>query len=398
MNREEFSERIRQVRLSPTQKVGQEAEALKAQGIDIINLGPGEPDFDTPSHIKEAARAALDDNFTRYTANVGIVELREAVCQRYSQDYGFTSSVKNVIVSAGGKQALFNVAMAVLNPGDQVVIHAPGWPTIADQIRLVGAEPVVVRTHPEDGFKVGATQVIEALTPRTRLIVINSPGNPTGGLISEEDLREIAETVENRRIWVTLDLCYERLVYDDKPHNLPAVLQEVLPTRSVLVGSLSKTYAMTGWRCGWAIGPSELIDACSNIQSQCTSNASSVSQRAGVVALTSSQDCVTAMQDEYLVRRDWIMKWLQQEPRISCVVPGGAFYVFPDISQLLSPESLRTSLEFAKRLLQDGRLAVTPGEAFDAPGFLRISYAASLDQLREGMDRFTRFVAELKDG
>ena len=398
MNREESLERIRQVRLSPTQKVGQEAEALKAQGIDIINLGPGEPDFDTPSHIKEAARAALNDNFTRYTANVGIVELREAICQRYSQDYGFTSNVKNVIVSAGGKQALFNVAMALLNPGDQVIVHAPGWPTIVDQIRLVGAEPAVVRTHPEDGFKVGATQIIEALTPRTRMIVINSPGNPTGGLISEEDLRQIAVTVENRGIWITLDLCYERLVYDDKPHNLPAVLQEILPTRCVLVGSLSKTYAMTGWRCGWAIGPRELIDACSNIQSQCTSNASSISQRAGVVALTDSQDCVRAMQDEYLVRRDWMIEWIEKEPKISCAVPSGAFYVFPNISQLLSPETLRTSLEFATVLLQDGRLAVTPGEAFDAPGFIRISYAASLNQLREGMERFSRFVEKFEDG
>ena len=398
MNREESLERIRQVRLSPTQKVGQEAEALKAQGIDIINLGPGEPDFDTPSHIKEAARAALNDNFTRYTANVGIVELREAICQRYSQDYGFTSNVKNVIVSAGGKQALFNVAMALLNPGDQVIVHAPGWPTIVDQIRLVGAEPAVVRTHPEDGFKVGATQIIEALTPRTRMIVINSPGNPTGGLISEEDLRQIAVTVENRGIWITLDLCYERLVYDDKPHNLPAVLQEILPTRCVLVGSLSKTYAMTGWRCGWAIGPRELIDACSNIQSQCTSNASSISQRAGVVALTGSQDCVRAMQDEYLVRRDWMIEWIEKEPKISCAVPSGAFYVFPNISQLLSPETLRTSLEFATVLLQDGRLAVTPGEAFDAPGFIRISYAASLNQLREGMERFSRFVEKFEDG
>ena len=397
MNREKFSERIRQVRLSPTQKVAQEAETLQAQGIDVINLGPGEPDFDTPSHIKEAAKVALDDNFTKYTVNVGIVELREAICYRYSQDYGLVFNATNVIVSAGGKQALFNVAMSVLNPGDQVIVHAPGWPTIVDQIRLVGAEPVVVRTHPEDGFEVGGAQIIEALTPRTRMIVINSPGNPTGGLISEEDLRQVALKVENRNIWVTLDLCYDRLVYDDKPHNLPAVLQEVIPTRCVLVGSLSKTYAMTGWRCGWAIGPKELVDACSNIQSQCTSNASSISQRAGVVALTGSQDCVRAMREQYLVRRDWVIEWLQKESRVSCAVPGGAFYVFPDISRLLSPKTLRTSLEFARALLQDGGLAVTPGEAFDAPGFLRISYAASLEQLREGMERFSHFVEGLED-
>tara|TARA_B100001123_G_scaffold435397_1_gene563814 strand:+ start:19387 stop:20583 length:1197 start_codon:yes stop_codon:yes gene_type:complete len=397
MTRDQLSQRVRQMRLSPTQKVAQEAETLRAQGIDIINLGPGEPDFDTPAHIKVAAKAALDDNFTKYTRNIGIVELREAICHRYLQDYGLACSPEMVIVSAGGKQALFNVAMALLDPGDQVIVHAPGWPTIMDQVRMVGSEVTIVRTHPEDGFKVRADQILESVTPRTRMIVINSPCNPTGGLISEEDLRRIAVAVENRDIWITLDLCYDRLVYDDAPYNLPAVLWQIIPNRCAIVGSLSKTYAMTGWRCGWTMGPKELIDACSNVQSQSTSNASSISQRAGVVALTGSQECVRRMRAEYLVRRDWMIERIHRDSRISCAVPGGAFYVFPDISQLLSPNALRTSLEFSAALLQDGRLAVTPGEAFDAPGFLRISYAASMDQLQEGMDRFSRFIAGLKE-
>ena len=397
MTRDQLSQRVRQIRLSPTQKVAQEAEALRAEGIDIINLGPGEPDFDTPAHIKEAAKAALDDNFTKYTRNIGIVELREAICHRYSQDCNLACNPENVIVSAGGKQALFNVAMALLDPGDQVIVHAPGWPTIVDQVRMVGAEVTIVRTHLEDGFKVGAEQILESVTPRTRMIVINSPCNPTGGLISEDDLRRIAVAVEDRDIWITLDLCYDRLVYDDTPHNLPAVLLEIVPNRCAIVGSLSKTYAMTGWRCGWTMGPKELIDACSNVQSQSTSNASSISQRAAVVALTGPQECVRRMRDEYLARRDWIIERIHKDSRISCAVPGGAFYVFPDISQLLSPSSLRTSLEFSAALLQDGRLAVTPGEAFDAPGFLRISYAASMGQLQEGMDRFARFIAGLKE-
>ena len=397
MSRDRFSQRVGQVRLSPTQKVAQEADALRSKGVDIINLGPGEPDFETPVHIKEAAKAALDDNFTKYTTNIGIVELREAICQRYSEDCGFAADPNNVIVSAGGKQALFNVAMAVLDPGDEVIVHAPGWPTIVDQVRMVGSEVTVVRTHPEDRFRVGAEQIIESLTPRTRMVVINSPCNPTGGLIAEDDLREIAVAVENRDIWITLDLCYDRLIYDNTPHNLPAVLQEIVPNRCAIVGSLSKTYAMTGWRCGWTMGPKELIDACSNVQSQSTSNASSISQRAGVVALTDSQECVRRMRDEYLMRRDWIIEQIRQDSRISCAVPGGAFYIFPNISQLLSPSRLRTSMEFTAALLQDGRLAVTPGEAFDAPGFLRISYAASMNQLQEGMKRFSRFIAELKE-
>ena len=397
MSRDRFSQRVGQVRLSPTQKVAQEADALRSKGVDIINLGPGEPDFETPVHIKEAAKAALDDNFTKYTTNIGIVELREAICHRYSEDCGLAADPDNVIVSAGGKQALFNVAMAVLDPGDEVIVHAPGWPTIVDQVRMVGSEVTVVRTHPEDRFRVGAEQIIESLTPRTRMVVINSPCNPTGGLIAEDDLREIAVAVENRDIWITLDLCYDRLIYDNTPHNLPAVLQEIVPNRCAIVGSLSKTYAMTGWRCGWTMGPKELIDACSNVQSQSTSNASSISQRAGVVALTDSQECVRRMRDEYLMRRDWIIAQIRQDSRISCAVPGGAFYIFPDISQLLSPSRLRTSMEFTAALLQDGRLAVTPGEAFDAPGFLRISYAASMNQLQEGMKRFSRFIAELKE-
>ena len=397
MSRDRFSQRVGQVRLSPTQKVAQEADALRSKGVDIINLGPGEPDFDTPVHIKEAAKAALDDNFTKYTTNIGIVELREAICHRYSEDCGLAADPDNVIVSAGGKQALFNVAMAVLDPGDEVIVHAPGWPTIVDQVRMVGSEVTVVRTHPEDRFRVGAEQIIESLTPRTRMVVINSPCNPTGGLIAEDDLREIAVAVENRDIWITLDLCYDRLIYDNTPHNLPAVLQEIVPNRCAIVGSLSKTYAMTGWRCGWTMGPKELIDACSNVQSQSTSNASSISQRAGVVALTDSQECVRRMRDEYLMRRDWIIEQIRQDSRISCAVPGGAFYIFPNISQLLSPSRLRTSMEFTAALLQDGRLAVTPGEAFDAPGFLRISYAASMNQLQEGMKRFSRFIAELKE-
>ena len=398
MPRQEFSDRTRWVSASPTQQVAYEAERLRRQGIDVIDLGPGEPDFATPDHVKDAGKAALDQDFTKYTANAGIAELRQAVCTRYHSDYGISPDPENVIVSAGGKQALFNVAMAILEPGDEVITHAPGWPTIVDQAKLAEARPVVVRTYAEDGFQVRAETILDGVTPRTRMIVINSPGNPTGGLVSEGDLRTIAVTARSRGIWIVLDLCYDQLIYGATPHNLPSVLAETIPERSVLVGSLSKTYAMTGWRCGWMLGPRPLVEACNNIQSHCTSNASSISQRAGVAALTSSQGCVAAMRDQYKTRRDTLLEWLSDEPRIKCAVPAGAFYLFPDVSELLSPATLRTSFQFATMLLRRGHVAVVPGEAFDAPGFLRLSYAASLDHLREGVDRIRAFIDQLDRG
>jgi len=392
MPRQEFSDRTRRVSASPTQQVEYEAERLRRQGIDVIDLGPGEPDFATPDHVKDAGKAALDQDFTKYTPNAGIAELRQAVCTRYHSDYGISPDPENVIVSAGGKQALFNVAMAILEPGDEVVTHAPGWPTIVDQVKLAEARPVVVRTCAEDGFQVRAETILDGVTPQTRMIAINSPGNPTGGLISEGDLRTIAGTARSSGI------CYDQLIYGETPHNLPSVLAEIMPERSVLVGSLSKTYAMTGWRCGWMVGPRSLVEACNNIQSHCTSNASSISQRAGVAALTSSQGCVAAMRDEYETRRDTLLEWLSEEPRIKCAVPAGAFYLFPDVSELLSPATLRTSFQFATMLLRRGHVAVVPGEAFDAPGFLRLSYAASLDHLREGVDRIRAFIDQLDHG
>jgi len=398
MPRPEFSKRTRRVSTSPTQWVAQEADRLRRQGVDVVDLGPGEPDFATPEHIKAAGKAALDHNFTKYTPNAGFLELREAICARYSSDHGVTFNPDNVIVSAGGKQALFNVAMVLLEPGDEVVTHAPGWRTIVDQVTLAEARPVVVRTYADDGFQVRAEAILDGLTPRTRMVVINSPGNPTGGLISEEDLRTIAIAAEARNIWIVLDLCYDRLIYETTAHNLPAVLMDLIPDRSVLVGSLSKTYAMTGWRCGWAVGPKIMIEACDNIQSHCTSGASSVSQRAGIAALTGSQACVTTMKDEYQTRRDTLVKWLSDESRIRCAVPSGAFYLFPDISELLSPATLRTSLAFSTMLLRRGHVAVTAGEAFDAPGFIRLSFAASLNRLREGVDRISACIEALDRG
>ena len=390
-----LADRLTRVSSSQTQQVLTAAEGLRRQGVDVIDLGAGEPDFATPPHVKAAGTAAIAADFTKYTPNAGIAELKEAICARYLDDYGTRYTPAETIVTAGGKQALFNVAMSLFGPGDEVITHAPAWPSIVEQIKIAGAEPVLVRTYPDEGFRVAAARVLDALSARTRAIIINSPGNPTGALVAEEELATIAREASTRGIWVIVDLCYERLIYDDVPHNLPRVLGELARDRGVLIGSVSKTYAMTGWRCGWALGPEPLIAAANTVQSHATSNVCSITQQAAVAALTGPQACVQTMLDEYRTRRDRLCAWLAAEARIRVVPPAGAFYLFPDITEVLSPDGPRTSAEFASRLLAEAHVALTAGEAFDAPGFLRVSYATSLARLEEGATRLLRFVATL---
>ena len=386
-----IADRVRQVGMSPTMKGTIEAEKLRRQGVDVVDLGAGEPDFPTPPHVTEAAIAAIHKQFTKYTANPGIAELREAVGARYQAKYGVSYKADEVIITAGGKQALFHSALALFNPGDDVITHAPGWPTIVEQIKLAGARPVVTRTHAEDGFALTAGMFLDALTPNTRAIVINSPGNPTGALLSESEARTLGREAAKRGIWLILDLCYEELIYDGVAHNLPGVLSEVAHDRLVLCGSMSKSYAMTGWRCGWMAAPKPVVSAANALQSHSTSNVNSITQRAAVTALTGSQQCVADMLAEYKKRRDHVLGVLASEPRIRCAVPQGAFYVFPDISAFLSPNGTRTSLEFADGLLRDEHVVTTAGEAFDAPGFLRLSYAASVERLNEGLARLFKY-------
>jgi aspartate aminotransferase len=377
-------------------KVAAEAMRLKAQGVDVIDFGAGEPDFPTPKHIAAAAHAAIDANFTKYTTNSGTDELKRAVVNRYRQDYGVDYTPAETIITAGGKQALYNAALCLFGPGDEVITHMPGWPTLVEQIKLADATPVIVHTHAEDGFTVRAEPLLSAISPRTRGIIINSPGNPTGALISEEAMTSIADEAARRGIWVLLDLCYDKLIYDPAPHNLPRILHDRLRDRAVLCGSASKAYAMTGWRCGWAIAPAPLISACNALQSHSTSNVCSITQKAVTAALNGPQDCVTDMLTEYRRRRDQTCAWLADEPRIRLVKPAGAFYLFPDVSEFLSPDGIRTTGELAQALLDDARVALTPGEAFDAPGFLRISYATSMELLERGTERLLTFVRSME--
>ncbi|HEX4568379.1 MAG TPA: pyridoxal phosphate-dependent aminotransferase, partial [Vicinamibacterales bacterium] len=373
-------------------KVAADAMKLKAQGVDIVDFGAGEPDFPTPPHVSAAAHRAIDANFTKYTTNSGTDDLKRAIVDRMRADNGVEYSTSEVIVTAGGKQALYNSVLALFGPGDEVITHMPGWPTLVEQIKLADATPVIVRTDVENGFTLTADVLLSALTMRTRGIIINSPGNPTGALMSESDVEIVAREAAQRGIWVLLDLCYDRLVYDNAPHNIIGVIAKHLRDRAILCGSASKAYAMTGWRCGWAVGPAGVISACNAIQSHSTSNVCSISQRAAEAALRGSQDCVTEMLDEYKRRRDRLYDWLAVDPKIRMTKPAGAFYMFPDVSEYLSPDGVRTSAELATALLNDARVALTPGEAFDAPGFLRISYATSMKELERGSQRILEFL------
>jgi aspartate aminotransferase len=273
----------------------------------------------------------------------------------------------------------------------------PGWPTLVEQIKLSEATPVIVRTRPEEGFRLRADTILAAITPRTRGIVLNSPGNPTGALMDETEMAALADAVASRGIWIVLDLCYEKLIYDQVAHNLPRVLVERMRDRTVLCGSASKAYAMTGWRCGFALAPAALIGACNALQSHSTSNVCSITQKAVTAALNGPQECVTEMLDEYRVRRDQLCEWLAEEPRFKLVKPAGAFYLFPDASEFLSPDGIRTTADLAQALLDEARVAITPGEAFDSPGFFRLSYATSMEELRRGTERILAFVRALEN-
>ncbi len=391
-----FARRMSRVTASPTLKVTAEADRLRRQGVDVVDLGAGEPDFATPEHVKDAAHAALNNNFTKYTPAAGVLELREAVCQRYHTDYGVAIKPDEVIATAGGKQALYNTAMALFEAGDEVITHGPFWPTICDQIKLADATPVVVQAHMEDGFAIKASAIIAAITPRTKAIIVNSPCNPTGALIAEGEMALIADAAAARGIWVIADLTYERLIYDPVPHNLVKILFDRLRDRTVICSAASKAYAMTGWRCGWAIAPKEVVSQFNVVQGHSTSNICSITQKAGIAALTGPQDGVAAMLTEYRKRRDLVHGWLTADPRFVCVKPSGAFYLFPYVADLLSPTGIKTTGELAEILLKEAAVAITPGEGFDAPGFFRLSYATSTERLREGVDRIFGFVAAME--
>lgn len=378
--------------MSSTLAVLMEAERLRSEGVDLIDLGAGEPDFPTPENVKAAAERAIEDNFTRYTATTGIAPLRKAITEMLGRDFGASCDPSEVLVTMGGKQAIFNAMATLLNPGDEVLIPSPYWVTFPEIARFLGATPVFINTEPD--FLLTARAVSSAIGARTRLLIINSPNNPTGRIIPPDEFREIVRVAAERDVWVISDECYLYFAYPPAEMFTAAQLPDDLRARVMICGSFSKTHAMTGWRLGFALGPKPWIQSMLKVQSHSTSNANSITQKAAIEAAIGPQDSVRSMIAEYKRRRDWVVPALNEIDGIECAMPEGAFYVMPDVRRLLGGR-VRDSIEISRLLLNEARVVVTPGSAFGIEGYIRISYANSLEAIREGVRRIGEIARQL---
>lgn len=375
------------------------AKQMKQEGLDVIGFGVGEPDFDTPEAIKEAAIAALRQGFTKYTAAGGIPQLKEAVQHKLRRDNGLEYGIDEIIITVGAKHALFNAFQVLLDPGDEVIIPAPYWVSYIDQVRFAGAEAVVVETEEAHGFKLTAEQLRAAITPKTRAVVLNSPSNPTGAVYSRSEFEALAQVIVEEDIIAISDEIYEPFIYTDAGHvSFPSLGPEV-KARTILVHGVSKSHAMTGWRIGFAAGPATVIKAMASLQSHSTSNPTSIAQKAAIEALTGSQEPVRRMVEEFAKRRQYLVERLRAIPGIECPMPDGAFYAFPRIDvafgRKYGDRVIRNSADFAEMLLREAHVALVPGSAFGKEGYLRLSYATSMENLEKGMDRFAAFWEKL---
>jgi len=396
-----IASRLDPIKPSITLAVTAKAAKLKADGVDIVSFGAGEPDFETPAHIRDAARAAIDKGVGKYTDVAGLLSLRKAVAAELGAVHKMTFEPDQIQVSTGAKQSLFNVFMALIDPGDEVLIPAPYWVSYPDMVMLAGGRPVIIETKAENDFAVTAEQVAAACTGRTRAIVLNNPSNPTGAAYTKAQIEALAKVVVEKDLLIVSDDIYRQLVYGDaKYYSIAAVGPEVAQ-RTVLVDGVSKTYAMTGWRMGYTAGPLPLIKAMNKIQGQSTSNPTHISQIATLAALTGPQDCVAEMRKAFDERRVEIVKLLRAIPGVSCREPKGAFYAFPDVSAYVgktTPEGsiLDDDVQLCDWLVEVGKVAVVPGSGFGAPGFVRLSYATSMDNIRKGVDRLGQALRSLK--
>ncbi len=376
------------VQLTPslTLAIDSKAKAMRAEGIDVCGFGAGEPDFDTPEHIKEAAIKALQEGFTKYTPSAGLPELRTAISEKFAADNQVDYKPNQVIVSNGAKQSCYNAILACCEPGDEVIIPAPYWLSYPDMVKLVGADPVIVPTRAENSYKMTAEEFENAMTPRTKMVILNSPGNPTGSVYTREELEALVEVALTEDIFILSDEIYEKLIYDDASHVSPASLSKEAYDLTITVNGFSKAYAMTGWRLGYLGAPEEIAKVIDSLQSHSTSGPNSFAQKGGVAALKGSQQCVTDMRDEFNVRREYMFERLAAIPNVSTVKPLGAFYMLADISKFgLS------STNFADRLLSKAEVAVVPGVAFGDDKTVRLSYATDLETIKTGLDRIEQF-------
>ena len=387
-----FAKRLDQISASPTMAVMQEAQKLKKQGIDVIDLGPGEPDFTTPESIKEAGIAAIREDFTRYTASAGIQELRQAVADRYNLQWGTEFSAANVVISCGAKHSIYNVCMAIFEEGDEVLLPAPYWVTFPEAIKMTGASPHEFVTSEENEFILGAEDIEERIGSSTRGLIVTSPNNPTGAVIPGPRLEELVSLVRSREVFTLFDECYDFFVYGGNSHVSAASFVGPSDDFFAILGSVSKTYSMTGWRIGYCIAHPDLIKKIAEFQSHQTGNPTSISQKAALFALGTDRELIAKMRQEYEKRRDYVLPVLREIDGFSCVTPDGAFYLFPNVTECMREMEIGTSEEFARFLIQEARVATVPGSAFGMEGYLRLSYATSMENLEEAMSRIKQAV------
>ena len=394
-----LSFRGRSTAASPTLALDAKTKKLVSEGVDVLSFGVGEPDFDTPDHIKDAAIEAIRKGFTKYTPSSGIPELRQAICDKLRKDNALDYKPAEVIVSVGAKHSIYNAVMVLCEEGDEVLLPVPYWVSYPEMIKLAGGKPVYLRTGIETGFKVTSEQLEKAITPKTSLLIFNSPSNPTGAIYTEEEMRKIAEVCLKHHVAVISDEIYEKLIYEGKHVSFAALSPEV-KANTVTVNGVSKSYSMTGWRIGYAAGPRDVIDAMGNLQSHSTSNPTSISQKAAVAGLTGPQEPLEMMRVEFEKRRNYMVKRLGEMPGFKCLLPPGAFYTYPEVSALIgrkiAGKLVTSDSVLADILLDDARIAVVPGQAFGSSGNLRFSYATSMKVIEEGMNRLAKILTTVQ--
>jgi len=388
-----LSDRINRIEVSATMAITAEALKMKAAGIDLADFGAGEPHFSTPQHIKDAAIEAIQKNFTRYTAVAGVPEVRKAIVDRHAADFGTSYTPEECVFSAGGKLAIFNAVEVLVEHGDEVIVPVPYWVSYKDIIEFAGGTPVFVETSEAENFRVTPQMIEAAITDRTKAIILNFPSNPSGAVMAKEDLYGIVRLAHERGIYVLLDECYVYLAFNGEIVSGASVAEA--KEHIIVLGSLSKTYAMTGWRAGFALGPKQIIGAMSKLQSQSTSNTASMVQRASIAALTASQECVTEMRADYIKLRDRVLEGFKSIPGLTCTVPEGAFYVYPNIKNFLGKGGIKTASDLASKLLTEAHVVTVPGEPFGTNEHVRLSYAVSGDVIDKGVERLREYLAKL---
>lgn len=397
-----LSKRVHQLAPSPTLALTAKAMSMRSQGLDVISFGAGEPDFDTPDHIKQAAIQAIESGFTKYTPVGGIDELKDAIIEKFQNENGISYNRSEILVSCGGKHAIYNLAQALFQPGDEVIIPAPFWVSYPPIVELAGATPVILEASERDGFKISSERLREAITPQTKALILNSPCNPTGAAYDREELTGLAEVILQEGIYVVSDEIYEKIVFDGFRFTSMASLSSDLKNQTVIVHGMSKTYSMTGWRIGFTAGPSDLIKAMTNVQSQSTSNPTSIAQKAAITALAGPQQAVVDMVKVFRDRRNLIVDRLNAIKDVSCLKPQGAFYVFPDLSQFFGRswegKRLTGSLDLADYFLTTSHVAMVPGVSFGGEGHMRLSFATSTENIQRGLDRIEEGLDQLRQG